>query len=47
MAHIRLTPAALNDLQEIKKYISEELCNPIAANRIVAAYTDRLQVFDK
>lgn len=40
MAHIRLTPAALNDLQEIKKYISEELCNPIAANRIVKEIID-------
>ena len=40
MARVRLTPVALNDLQEIKTYISEELCNPIAANRIVKRIID-------
>lgn len=35
MAKIRLSPLALSDLKEIKEYITDELCNPIAANRIV------------
>lgn len=35
MAKIRLSPLALSDLQEIKEYITDELCNPTAANRII------------
>ena len=35
MAKIRLSPLALSDLKEIKEYITDELCNPTAANRIV------------
>ena len=35
MAKIRLSPLALSDLQEIKEYITDELCNPAAANRII------------
>ena len=35
MAKIRLSPLALSDLKEVKEYITDELCNPIAANRIV------------
>lgn len=35
MAKIRLTPAAVTDLQEIKEYISKELYNPMAADRII------------
>ena len=35
MAKIRLSPLALSDLKEIKEYITDELCNPPAANRIV------------
>lgn len=35
MASIRLSPTALNDLKEIKNYISDELSNPIAAERTV------------
>ena len=36
MAKIRLSPLALTDLKEIKEYITDELCNPTAANRIVS-----------
>ena len=43
MAKIRLTPVALSDLQEIKDYITNDLCNPIAAknviSKIIADYT--------
>ena len=35
MTKIRLSPLALSDLQEIKEYITDELCNPTAANRII------------
>ena len=35
MADVRLSPQAVNDLTEIKAYISDELCDPIAAERIV------------
>ena len=35
MVKIKLSPLAITDLQEIKSYISEELNNPIAANRVV------------
>ena len=35
MAKIRLAPSALSDLEGIKQYISETLCNPIAAQRVV------------
>ena len=35
MASIRLSPTAINDLKEIKNYISDELSNPIAAERTV------------
>lgn len=32
---IRVTPAALNDLKEIKAYIENDLSNPIAANNVI------------
>ena len=35
MVKIRLSPAALQDIQEIKEYITNVLCNPIAADRTV------------
>lgn len=40
MAELRLTPAAMNDLENIKEYISETLCNPIAAQRTVKRIVD-------
>uniref|UniRef100_S0DD98 Putative toxin-antitoxin system protein n=1 Tax=termite gut metagenome TaxID=433724 RepID=S0DD98_9ZZZZ len=36
MAALNISPEALVDLQEIKKYITDELDNPIAAKRITA-----------
>lgn len=43
MPKIRVAPPALKDLQSIKAYICEELCNPQAAasvvGKIVKAYT--------
>ena len=35
MPKIRVTPAALNDLKEIKSYIENDLANPIAANNVL------------
>ena len=34
---LRYTPEAILDLDEIKRYISQELDNPAAAKRIIAA----------
>ena len=36
MADIKFTPEALNDLKEIKAYISDELCSEQSANNVVA-----------
>lgn len=35
MTKIRVSPAALNDLKEIKAYIENDLSNPIAADNVV------------
>ena len=35
MPEIRVSPAVLNDLKEIKSYIKNDLANPIAANNVV------------
>ncbi|MFP3154038.1 type II toxin-antitoxin system RelE/ParE family toxin [Lachnospiraceae bacterium ZAX-1] len=35
--HIRYTPLAYEDLDEIDTYISEKLCNPIAAQHLMEA----------
>ena len=40
MAELRLTPAAMKDLENIKEYISKSLCNPIAAQRTVKRIVD-------
>lgn len=37
MARVIVSRAAREDLQEIRRYICEELCNPPAAQRILAA----------
>ena len=37
---IRVTPAALNDLKEIKSYIENDLSNPIAANNVIKRIID-------
>ena len=35
MANIKLSPQAVSDLHDIKAYITDELCNPIAADRTI------------
>lgn len=40
MMKIRVSPAALNDLKEIKSYIENELSNPIAANNVIKRIID-------
>ena len=37
---IRVTPAALNDLKEIRSYIENDLSNPIAANNVIKRIID-------
>ena len=47
---IKLSPKAIEDLQEIKSYIENDLQNPIAAkntlNKIISTYED-LSIFPK
>ncbi len=43
MNKLRITPVAANDLAEIKAYISLELHNPQAAQRIVKSVTNDLR----
>jgi len=43
MNKLRITPVAANDLAEIKAYISLELHNPQAAQRIVKSITNDLR----
>lgn len=40
MAQIRVSPAALNDLKEIKNYIENDLSNPTAAKRTIQRIID-------
>ena len=40
MAKIRISPAALADLKEIKEYIENDLCNPIAAENVIKGIID-------
>lgn len=44
MNKLQLTPQAVNDLAEIKKYISEDLLNPSAATNIVRRITQKLRI---
>ena len=37
---IRVTPAALNDLKDIKSYIEKDLLNPTAANNVIKRIID-------
>jgi toxin ParE1/3/4 len=43
MASIKISPRAQKDLLEIKEYISEELCNPTAANNVLSIITKRIR----
>ena len=44
MAEIKLSPEAITDLQQIKAYIAEELCNVQAAVNTVATITKRIRM---
>ena len=43
MAALNVSPEALADLQEIKKYITDELGNPAAAKRMVTGITKAMR----
>lgn len=43
MAEIRFSPEAITDLQQMKAYITEELCNEQAAIGMVAKITKRIR----
>ncbi|WP_428769752.1 type II toxin-antitoxin system RelE/ParE family toxin [Treponema sp. HNW] len=51
MYKVQLTPQAVEDLQDIKSYISDELKNPIAAqntvNKIIETYENLAHFSDK
>jgi len=42
MTDVQLSPDAENDLLLIKNYVSNELDNPIAANRLISKITRRI-----
>lgn len=44
MANIHYSPQALNDLDEIWTYISQNLCNPIAAQHTVNGIMDSVDM---
>lgn len=44
MAEIKFSPEAINDLQQIKEYIIEELCNEQAAVNTVSKITKRIRM---
>ena len=43
MMKVNLSPVAERDLEQIKEYISGELDNPAAANRVLAQITKRIR----
>ena len=43
MVDIKLSPEALSDLQEIKAYITEELCDAASANKTVSQILTRIR----
>lgn len=47
MNKVRLTPEAVRDLAEIKRYISKEFGNPIAAQRIAGNITGTLRILER
>lgn len=47
MVSIKISPRAQKDLLEIKEYISEELCNPTAANNVLSIITKRIRELAK
>ena len=47
MNKVRLTPEAVRDLAEVRRYISVELGNPSAAQRIVGSFTENLRLLER
>ena len=47
MANVHLSPAARDDLAEIRRYIAEELQNPIAAERTVRRIFKSLRLLEQ
>ena len=47
MNKVRLTPEAVRDLAEIRRYISVELGNPFAAQRIVGSIIENLRLLER
>jgi len=43
MFKVRFTPQAINDLEEIKRYISEDLFNPQAAADLIALVFEKVR----
>lgn len=43
MAEIKFSPDALRDLKEIKAYITDELCSPSSAAKIVGQIMNRIR----
>ena len=43
MYKLKISPQAKNDLAEIKDYISQELCNPQAALKLVSKITKKVR----
>lgn len=46
MNKVRLTPEAVRDLAEVKRYISKEFGNPIAAQRVAGNITGTLRILE-
>ena len=44
MAEIKFSPEAIGDLQQIKAYIIEELCNEQAANSTIEKIMKHIQI---
>ena len=44
MNKLQLTPEAVRDLAEIKRYISNDLGNPTAATRVIGRITQNLRI---
>ena len=47
MANVQLSPAARDDLTEIRRYITEELQNPIAAERTIRRIFKSLRLLEQ
>ena len=47
MAEIKFSPEAINDLQQTKAYITEELCNSEAANSTIAKIMHNIHILEK